>query len=115
MKRVHLLLLVFALFLPLGIYAQTDGGVDINDPASVVAYLTTFITLAAVWAVKKLKLPIEGQWTLLIAAALSAIVTFITNKLGNPDLSWLAQFGLGLASTFVHQMYLYFTGSNNKK
>lgn len=107
-NSVVLLFLIAFLIAPLALFAQ-NGELDVSDPASVIAQLTTFITLAAVWVVKKIAPKIPGTWTLLVAAALSGGVTWLTNMLGNPDLSWLAQFGLGLASTFLHQVYVKFT------
>lgn len=109
MKR---LIFFFALlFTALPVMAQTAQDVDVNDPASVVAYLTTFIVLAVTWLVRKLRPSIPGWATMLVVVGLSSAASYLTGLVGNPELGWLAQFGLGLASTFVHQLYKQFTAN----
>ncbi len=81
-----------------------DSDVDLTNPASLVAYLSPFIILAATWLFKKMIPLLTGTWTLVFVLALSALLTFVTNALGNPDATWLSQFGLGLASVFIHQL-----------
>ncbi|HUI32007.1 MAG TPA: hypothetical protein VLY84_00190 [Dysgonamonadaceae bacterium] len=95
-------------------YAVTQLEVDFSDPISVVAYLTTFIVLVATWLVKKIKPSMPGWLVLMIVTGLSALVTYLTNLLGTPDLSWMAQFGLGLAATFIHQLSVQFSGGGSK-
>lgn len=116
MKKSIVLLL--ALFATMGTYAGTvlmvQTEVDFTDPGSLVAYLSTFIVLAATWLFKKVAPSIPGWSTMLIVAGISALLTYLTNSLLNPDLSWLAQFGLGLAATFVHQLSIQFSGSSSK-
>lgn len=113
MKKVILFCLM--LLVSVGTFAAAGAAfevpVDFSNAGSVVAYLTTFIVLAATFVVKHLKPSIPGWATMMVVTGLSAVVTLLTNKLGNPDLSWLAQFGLGLAATFVHQLSVQFSGS----
>ena len=114
MKKTILFLAL--LFVTIGTYAastslfQTD--IDMSDPASVVAYLTTFIVLASTFVFKKMAPAIPGWAVMMIVTGLSALVTYLTNQLGSPDLSWVAQFGLGLAATFVHQLSRQFNPSS---
>ena len=86
-----------------------EPDVDVSDPSTIVAYLSPFIVLVATAVVKAAKANIPGWATMLVVTALSALVTWLTNLLGTPDLSWLVQFGLGLAATFVHQVYRQFS------
>lgn len=113
MKKLFCLLLVFslALFAAEPLFAFTETPVDLNEPSSVVAYLSTFIVLIATWVVKLAKPSIPGWATVLVVAGLSSGLAFLTNALGNPELSWWAQFGLGLAATFVHQISVQFSAS----
>lgn len=96
--------LILLCFTPIFAMSQ-DGDVDVSNPASLVAYLSTFIVLGATWIVDKIAPSIPGWSTLIVVAGISAVLTWITNALANPDLSWIAQFGLGVASTFIHQVY----------
>ena len=84
---------------------MTQDVVDPSDPGSLVAYFSTLIVLGATWVFNKVLPSIPSWSTLLIVAGLSAVLTWLTNSLANPDISWLAQFGLGVASTFIHQFY----------
>lgn len=110
------ILLVFALFATLGTFAAVQfPDVDISDPGSIVAYLTTFIVLAATQVVKFAAPKLPGWTIMMVVTALSALVTYLTNLLAAPDMTWLAQFGLGLAATFVHQLSVQFSGSSSRK
>lgn len=101
-----------ALLFTVSIFAmgQDSPEVDVNDASSLVTYLTPFIVLGATWLIRLVKPSIPGWATMVVVLLLSSATTFLTNTLGNPDLGWLQQFGLGLASTFVHQIYVQFKG-----
>jgi hypothetical protein len=104
--KTIILLHVLALFATIPLFALVQDPapeVDLSNASSVVAYLSTFIVLAATWLGKKFIPSITGTWTLVFVTALSVITTWITNALGDPSLSWIAQFGLGVGSVFIHQ------------
>lgn len=113
MKKVILFCLM--LFITAGTFAAVTTAfqvpVDISDPGSIVAYLTTFIVLAATQVAKFAVTKIPGWGVMMLVTGLSALVTYLTNLLAAPDMSWLAQFGLGLAATFMHQLSVQFSGS----
>lgn len=96
------ILFLFAAIVAVPVFAI---GQSAPDSGTIVEWLTPFIVLAATWLVKVVRPNIPGFWTLTVVTALSGLVTWLTNLLAAPDLSWMAQFGLGLAATFVHQIY----------
>lgn len=90
--------------------AMVQDGVDVENPLSIVAYLTPFIVFGAVQLVKIIK-PLVPAWLLgVIVPGISAGVAFLQTATENAD-SWLTQFGLGLAATFVHQIYKQLIGA----
>lgn len=110
MKHFKFLLLAILMVLPLSLLAQ-ETGADVTNPADAVALLTPFIVFAAIQVFKLVK-PILPAWILgILVPGLSALAVYLTNLLGAPDVSWIAQFGLGLAATFVHQVIKQLTSS----
>lgn len=95
------ILFLFAAIVAAPVFAQNTP----IESGTIVEWLTPFIVLAATWLVRVVKPNIPGFWTLTVVTALSGLVTWLTNLLAAPDMSWLSQFGLGLAATFVHQIY----------
>jgi drug/metabolite transporter (DMT)-like permease len=82
-----------------------------SDPLTadtIVGYLTPFIVLGATYTVKFLKKTIPGWAVAIVVLALSAGVTWATNAVLDPDLSWIAQFGLGIAAIALDQLYTQF-------
>lgn len=83
--------------------------VDVQDPSSLVAYLTPFVVLAATWLVRLVKPGIPGWATMIVVLLLSSATTYVTNLLSSPDVSPLIQILLGLGATFLHQFKQQFT------
>lgn len=95
-------LLFLMLFVTLGAFAQDTPTVDLTDPYSLAAYLTTFITYAITFLLGKVSF--IPNWILpIIAIVVSAGITLVVQTQGNPDLSYLEQFLLGVASIALHQ------------
>lgn len=112
MKLKFLLLAVVLLFTT-GLYAMgVQNEVDISNPASLVAYLTPFIVLAVTWLARIIKPGIPGWATMVVVMILSTAVTWLTNQLGNPDMTFIQQFLIGLGATFVHQFKQQITDSS---
>lgn len=86
--------------------------VDVQDPASLVVYLTPFIVLAATYLIRLVKPSIPGWATMLVVLAFSTLTSFLTDLLANPDIGFFAQLGLGLASVFVHQLQKQFSSDS---
>lgn len=108
----NLVIVTFMLFV-YGSALALGQEVDPSDAGSVVAYLTPFIVFGAVQVVKLIK-PLIPIWILgIIVPGLSAAVAFLQTATDNAD-SWLIQFGLGLAATFVHQIYKQLTTAKIK-
>lgn len=113
MKTKFLLLLVMFLFSAVAVaMPEVAQEVDIQDPSSIVVYLTPFIVLAATYLIRLVKPSIPGWATMLVVLAFSTLTTFLTDLLANPDIGFFAQFGLGLASVFVHQLQKQFTSND---
>lgn len=103
MKNLKFILLGLFLVLPLAIFAQGNE-LDVTTPVGAITALTPFIVFAGVQLIKFIK-PIMPVWLLgILVPGLSALVVWVTGMLGTPDLSWFAQFGLGLVATFIHQI-----------
>lgn len=100
------------LFVATPLLAATAMQGETSDAASLVASLTTAIVFVATWLVRKARPHIPSWATMLVVLGLTSLTTLLTNQLGNPDLSPLAQIGLGLASTFVHQLGKQFKDAN---
>lgn len=97
--------------LPLGLFAQATD-VDVTNPASLVALLTPIIVFASIQLVKLVK-PMLPGWILgLLVPGLSTLAAYLTNLMGEPDMSFLVQVILGFAATFVHQLIKQFTSSS---
>lgn len=89
---------------------------DLSDPATIVSHLSPFIVLAVTWVMTTFVTPnLSGTVTLLIVMALGTLSTFITQQMGDPDMTWIASFGYNLAATFIHQFNQQLNGSKDKK
>jgi len=96
-------LLLALLLVTTSLFAQTDQNINLEDPSSLVAYLTPIIVLVTTKLVRLVKPSIPGWATMVVVMLLSLIVTWLTNYIGDPDVNYLQQFLLGLVSVFIHQ------------
>lgn len=109
MKTIKKSFLLVMLLSPLFLMAQSD--VDVSNPLSIVAYLAPFIVFLVTQIVKWIK-PLLPSWILgVIVPGLSLAVAYLMGLAENPELAFLPQFLLGLASTFVHQLYKQLTSA----
>ena len=108
MKNNLKFLLLGLVLMPLLVLGQTETATELPSPSGLILALTPFIILGVTALVKLLKKSINGTTTLIIVTVLSAGVPYITDFLLNIDGNWLVQFGLGLASVFIHQFYTQF-------
>ena len=94
------------------VLVQNDvPNVDLTSTNVIIGIVTPLVTLAATWLVKKISSKINGLLTLVIVPVVAGLFTLITQKLLDPGLSWVVQLLLGTASVFLHQVYLYLSGS----
>ena len=98
---------VFALMLFMGMtltaFAFQEGGIELGDPTSLVAWLSPLI----VWGVTAIARPLlklPGWVTLSIAVPLLGFaLTYFTTGL-DADSGWIMQFGYTLTATFIQEL-----------
>lgn len=102
--KIKTIILFMLLLIPLGLIAQENGS-EVPDTSAVgiLAIIMPFATWGITWMVKKLVGVIPGWSVLLLVTGLSALGGWIVTQQGLTDLSWLAVFGLGLASVFINE------------
>lgn len=110
MKLKFLLSALFVLaFSAFAFATNTIQDPDTTTAADIVTWATPFVVLAVTWLVRVAKPIIPGWATMFVVTGISAAVTWASTLLDNPDLSWIQQFGFGLLSVFLHQLYKQFT------
>lgn len=94
--------LMLLLFVPL--MAQDVTGSDMNIE-NIIIYLTPFLVFGVGQLVKLVNKNIKGVWLLMLIAASSGIIAFVTDLTTTPELSWVLQFAYGMLSVVVHQFF----------
>lgn len=108
MKKINILTLVtfliLMIFVPLMAQDVVDPGGDMSIE-NIIIYLTPFLVFGVGQLVKLVNKNIKGVWLLMLVAASSGVLAWITDLTSLPDLSWLLQFAYGMLSVVVHQFY----------
>ncbi len=109
-KKFSAFLVLALLLIATPIYALALQDVpDVTDTSQLVLLLMPALSWVAVEVAKAIKKAatstgIAGGWLLaLVVPGLSALLAYVATLI-NPDLSWLAAFGLGLGSTLLDQI-----------
>lgn len=100
--RMIIAFLMLLLFVPL--MAQNVTGSDMNIE-NIIIYLTPFLVFGVGQLVKLVNKNIKGVWLLMLVAASSGIIAFVTDLTTTPELSWVLQFAYGMLSVVVHQFF----------
>jgi len=79
------------------------------DIQQILTYLTPFLVLAGTWIALKLLPLIPGWLTITVVTILSAILTYLAQLSGSPDLVWYAQFGYGMLAIVLSQIIRQFS------
>ena len=77
----------------------------------ILTYLTPFLVFGATWIATKIQPLIPGWLILTVVTILSAILTWVTQIIGNPDQSIIIQFLLGMIAVVISQIIKQFSGT----
>ena len=86
--------------------------VDFSDATSVITWLMPIITLGVTWLVKKIAPFVTGTATLFVVPIVSAGISYLST-LVTDDAGFLLNFGVGLASVFLNQLYRHLTNQTS--
>jgi len=80
----------------------------------ILTYLTPFIVWLVTWVVGKVVPLIPGWLKLTVVTIVSAVLTWVLQIIGNPELSIVLQFVLGFLAVFVAEFLNQFSPEKMK-